>query len=259
MTKAATFVCRVLGVAFVATGLAAFVFGEDHDRYHNAIHFVTGLIALVVGFAPSRSAAKIFCLAFGVGYLTLGGIGFAAGRPGSEYVWDLHVMHLDLADHVFHLVLGSVVLVGGLLGSWNGALRIQRNRAAKGDPVWSGARRTVVGSLVAAAVGVVTMMLSGVEFMTSIPPGLLILLLPAGLVAFAPWRWTPMVAALGGLFIVVGYFPSGSVAELLEPGPPGALAGLWLQFVGAGVAVIAGIIATRRNYRSAQEASSGAL
>jgi hypothetical protein len=253
MTKLATITCRALGILFVAIGLATFVFGEQTDRYHNVMHFVTGLIALVAGFAGSRSAARIFCLAFGVGYLALGSLGFVAGRPESEYLWDLRVMHLDAGDHVFHLVLGSIVLLGGILGSWSGPQGIERKRATKGRSERPGASRIVVASLVAAAVGVATMIVSGVEFTTSLPPGLLILLLPAGLVAFGPWRWTPIVATLAGLFIVVSYFPSGSAAALFEPGRLGIFAGLWLQFVGSAVAVVAGIVATKRNYRSARQ------
>jgi hypothetical protein len=90
------------------------------------------------------------------------------------------------------------------------------------------AARLTVCSLVAASIGVVIMMISGVDFRTTIPPGLFILLLPAGLVAFGRWRWTPTIATLAGLFIFVSYFPSGSAARLLDRGQFGVFVGLWL-------------------------------
>jgi len=107
---------------------------------------------------------------------------------------------------------------------------------------------TVV-SLAIAATGVVLMMIAGVEFTTTIPPGLFILLVPAGLVAFGRWRWTPPIAALASLFIVVSYVPSGSLVRLFAPSPPGAFIGLWLQLVGALVAWVAATIAAVQGYR----------
>ena len=116
-------------------------------------------------------------------------------------------------------------------------------------PLPLAARLTVV-SLVAAAAGVVMMLTSGVEFQTTVPPGLFILLVPAGLVAFGRWRWTRPLAALAGLFIFVSYFPSGSAVRLLDPSQFGVFVGLWLQFLASLLAVVAGFVATIRNYRA---------
>jgi hypothetical protein len=101
------------------------------------------------------------------------------------------------------------------------------------------AARLTVDSLVAAAAGVVLMMIAGVEFTTTIPPGLFILLVPAGLVTLGRWRWTLLLATLAGLFIAVSYVPSGSLVRLVEPSPPVAFIGLWLQLVGSFVAAVA--------------------
>jgi hypothetical protein len=92
------------------------------------------------------------------------------------------------------------------------------------------------------------MMISGVDFRTPIPPGLFILLLPAGLVAFGRWRWTLIVATLAGLFIFVSYFLSGSVARLLDLSRVGELIGLWLQLLASFVTVVAGMVATIQSY-----------
>ncbi len=112
------------------------------------------------------------------------------------------------------------------------------------------AAKLTVFSLVAAAAGVVMMMISGVDFRTTIPPGLFILLIPAALVAFGRWRWTPIIATLAGLFIFVGYFLSGWVVRLLDLSQFGALIGLWLQFLASFITVVAGSIATIWNYRA---------
>jgi hypothetical protein len=114
MTKIAKIVCQILGVLFFVSGLGAFVFGEDVDWYHNLLHFVTGLIALYFGFAGSLSAAKGFCLAFGVGYLAFGILGIAMGNPAINRLWEVGSMRLSLGDHIFHIVLGSIILAGGI-------------------------------------------------------------------------------------------------------------------------------------------------
>ena len=108
-------------------------------------------------------------------------------------------------------------------------------------------RLTVVALLVATA-GVVIQIVSGVDFPT-IPPGLFILLIPAGLVAFGRWRWTPVIATLAGLFIFVSYFLSGSTVRLLDLSQFGAFVGLWLQFLAVIVTAVAGMVATMQNYR----------
>jgi hypothetical protein len=52
---------------------------------------------------------------------------------------------------------------------------------------------------------------SGIPF-PRIPPGLVILLAAAALVAFAPWWWIPAVGAVVGLFLTVGFVVSGGDA-----------------------------------------------
>jgi hypothetical protein len=112
----------------------------------------------------------------------------------------------------------------------------------------SRAARLTVAALLVAAFGFAIQIFSGIEVPT-IPPGLVILLVAAGLVAFLPWRWVPVVSALAGLFLFVGFFASGAVIVLLDPGRIGVLVGAWIQFLALIVAAVAGIIATTRNYR----------
>jgi hypothetical protein len=62
-------------IGFVAPNLL----GAHLTPAHNVVHIVSGLIALYLGFAGTLSAAKTFCLVFGVVYLALGILGMALG------------------------------------------------------------------------------------------------------------------------------------------------------------------------------------
>lgn len=101
----AVWTCRVLGVLFTVAGVVTFVAGDSADFAHNSIHLVSGLAALGFGFTTK---ARAFAVVFGGAYLTLGAVGLA--------LKELHVgpLHLMTGDHVFHVVLGSVVLLAGL-------------------------------------------------------------------------------------------------------------------------------------------------
>ena len=206
---------------------------------------------MIVGVSRHRLAARIFCVVFGAGYLAFGALGFLLGDPQSDRLWHVGVLHLAQAEHLFHLVLGGVVLAAGLLTA---APRPLADDTLRG-PGPGAAHGVGVSSLIVAAAGVVTMALSGVDFTTTIPPGLLILLVPAGLVALGRWRWPPILAVAAALFIVVSYLPSGAAAALLDPAASGAFLGLWLQFAGASVALVAGTITLVRTYRAAPKAA----
>jgi hypothetical protein len=118
-------------------------------------------------------------------------------------------------------------------------------------PALSGAGKLNVAGMVVAAAGIVVQIASGSELFPTIPPGPIILLAGAALVALGPWRWTPVVGVVVPLFVVVGgivaAFVSGSfVDQLTDPGPVGVFAGSWLQVLGEVTALVAGIVATRR-------------
>ncbi|MBA3473422.1 MAG: hypothetical protein H0T57_09405 [Rubrobacter sp.] len=113
----------------------------------------------------------------------------------------------------------------------------------------SSSDKLTVTALLVAATGFVIQIVSGVDVPT-VPPGLVIMLVAAGLVAFLPWRWMPVVGAAVGLFLLVGFFASGAVGSLLEPSQLGVFVGAWVQFLAVIVAVVAGIAATIQNYRT---------
>jgi hypothetical protein len=111
----------------------------------------------------------------------------------------------------------------------------------------SPAGKVTVAALLVAAAGFAIQIVSGVDVPT-VPPGLVIMLVAAALVAFGPWRWTPVVGVVVGLFLLVGFFASGSVASLLAPDRLGVFVGAWVQFLAVIVTVVAGILAVQ-NYR----------
>ena len=113
---------------------------------------------------------------------------------------------------------------------------------------------TVVGLVVAAA-GILTQYFSGVEGFPTIPPGPIILLVAAAVVAFGPWRWAAAVGVAASLFVLVGGTIAtivnwGSRAPLSNPAEVGGFVGSVIQFLGVIIALMAGIVATRQNYRT---------
>jgi hypothetical protein len=112
--------------------------------------------------------------------------------------------------------------------------------------------KVTVAALLLAAAGFVIQIVSGVDVPT-VPPGLIILLVAAALVAFGLWRWTPVVGIVVGLFFLVGFFASGSVGSLLEPSQLGVFVGAWVQFLAVIVAVVTGTAATIQNLRTYRE------
>lgn len=111
-------VCKILGVVLLLVGVIGFakqdLLGAHLGPAHNVVHIVSGAIALYFGFAGTLSAAKTFCLVFGVVYLALGILGFALGT-GEDTMWMVGPLHLGTADHGIHGLLGVVFLAGGLL------------------------------------------------------------------------------------------------------------------------------------------------
>lgn len=112
--------------------------------------------------------------------------------------------------------------------------------------------KLTIACLIVAATGVLIQIISGHPY-PKIPPVFFILLIPASLISFVPWRWTPISAVLAGIFLTTGLFLSGASNRLLDLQNPGDSAGLWIQTLGALGALIAGCIATYKNFRSRQK------
>jgi uncharacterized membrane protein len=115
----------------------------------------------------------------------------------------------------------------------------------------SPAASLTVAGLLAAAAGIVIQIASGADYPT-IPPGLVILLAAAGLVALATrWRWTTIVGVIVSLFLLVGgALAPQARAQLGDPAQVGVFIGTVIQLLALVVALVAGVAATRQLYRT---------
>ena len=109
-----------------------------------------------------------------------------------------------------------------------------------------GALVIVVGLVVAAA-GIMIQYVAGVDYPT-IPPGPIILLAAAAVVAFGRWRWSPIVGLVAVLFLSIGgviaTIAGNAYSETLgDPGAAGGFAGGVIQIAGLAIALPAGIVA----------------
>ena len=111
----------------------------------------------------------------------------------------------------------------------------------------SSSGKMTVAALLVAAFGFAIQIFSGVEVPT-VPLGLVILLVAAGLVALSPWRWAPAIGIVVGLLMFVGFFARGAVSNLSDPSRFGVLVGAWIQFLAVIAVIVAGGVATTRNY-----------
>ena len=115
-------VATILGVVFLLVGLLGFVMphalGAHLSLLHNIIHLVSGAISLWLGLKGTPSAARNFCIAFGAVYLLLGVAGFVLGT-GADRMFAVIPGQLELGtvDHVIHVALGVVYLIGGFMTS----------------------------------------------------------------------------------------------------------------------------------------------
>jgi hypothetical protein len=117
-------------------------------------------------------------------------------------------------------------------------------------PTGNRARSVLVVGLVVAALGTLGEYLTGVPGFPVVPPGPIILVVAAVVVALLPWRWAPAVGLVAALFILVGALVSGvPLTLLLTPGVVGQFLSALVQFVGLLVAVGAGVVALTRAVR----------
>ena len=122
-------IAKLLGIVLVLVGLIGFVVGASADPMtpnfigthlttsHNLVHIITGAIALYFGFAATLSAARLFCIVFGAVYALLGVAGFLLGT-GPDRMFEALAslgLHLGTMDHLVHILLGVVFLIGGFL------------------------------------------------------------------------------------------------------------------------------------------------
>jgi hypothetical protein len=124
----------LVGIVFLLVGIAGFVLpnllGTHLSLAHNLVHLISGAVAIYFGTAASLSAARSFCILFGIVYGLLGVAGFLLGGPGTVTIAGMDGMsdarlfkvipgqlELGTMDHVVHILLGVIFLIGGLTTS----------------------------------------------------------------------------------------------------------------------------------------------
>jgi len=105
-------------------------------------------------------------------------------------------------------------------------------------------RARLVLGLLGGALGIAILWAAGVEFPVVVPPGLVILLVGAALVAGFRRRWADGVGGFLGLFVIVGFVLSGVNGEGFDNllGQNGAYVALGqaVQLVGVVTAALSG-------------------
>ncbi|HEX6083693.1 MAG TPA: DUF4383 domain-containing protein [Thermoanaerobaculia bacterium] len=111
-------VATILGIGFLLVGIVGFIaptiLGMHLTLAHNIVHLVTGAVSLWLGLKGTASTARTFCIVFGLVYLLLGVAGFVMGT-GDEKMLELLPGQLMFGrmDHIVHVLLGAIYLIGG--------------------------------------------------------------------------------------------------------------------------------------------------
>lgn len=113
-------VAKILGLVLLLVGILGFTtvlapLGAHLNPAHNAVHIASGVIALYFGFAATMSAARAFNLVFGAVYLLLGVCGYLLGDAGNMRMLHVGPLQLGNMDHLIHIVVGALFLIGGLM------------------------------------------------------------------------------------------------------------------------------------------------
>ncbi len=113
-------ISTILGIIFLVVGLLGFMapnlFGMHLTTTHNLVHVISGIIALYFGTRATLEGARSFCIVFGIVYGLLGLAGFLFGGSDNRMLTVIpNQFELGTMDHVVHIILGAMFLVGGLV------------------------------------------------------------------------------------------------------------------------------------------------
>jgi hypothetical protein len=126
-------IAKIMGVVFILVGILGFLapglLGMHLSLAHNLVHLISGALALYFGYSATLAAARLFCIIFGVVYALLGVAGFLLGHSGAHTVASVPAHGQDSSlfaalpgnlefaspDHLVHILLGIVFLIGGFL------------------------------------------------------------------------------------------------------------------------------------------------
>lgn len=108
----------VLGVILLLVGVVGFAFEDTLlwfgiNSVHNWVHILSGILALIAGWAAGGSYARTYNQVFGIVYLLVAILGLA----GVVFVMDL--LNLNTADNLLHLAIGLVTTCVGFFAKSN--------------------------------------------------------------------------------------------------------------------------------------------
>jgi len=115
----------VFGVVFVLVGILGFVPNPlvgmeaifETDMLHNVVHILFGVI-LIVAAKKSPAASSLWLIILGAVYLVLAVLGFMMVPDEGEL---LGLVHVNMADHWLHIVLGVALVAAGFLSKKSAA------------------------------------------------------------------------------------------------------------------------------------------
>lgn len=113
-------------------------------------------------------------------------------------------------------------------------------------------------TLLVAAGGFVAQMIAGVTDTPTIPPGLVVIVVAAAVVAFSSWQLAPLIAVAASVFNLVAFVAVGAVDRLDETSPVLGFVGTWLMLLALIIAGVAGALATLTTRHTSTEPPSAA-
>ena len=123
-------VAVAMGLIFLLLGAVGFIRpgfeGMHLSLAHNLSYVVSGTVSLYFGLARSVTVCRLFGFVFGGGYTLLGLLGLLFGTPAQSAVEGTSAdarlliliptsLELGTSDHIFHLVIGLVFLIGAVI------------------------------------------------------------------------------------------------------------------------------------------------
>jgi hypothetical protein len=122
----------IYAVLFLIIGILGFMPKTTPNGYlmgifqvnivYNALHFITGIIALLVSFISARASAAFFKV-FGIVYLFLAALGILLHG-------NLVFVHSNSSDAIFHLVLAAIAFYFG----FGKETKVGRKKSVKESP-----------------------------------------------------------------------------------------------------------------------------
>lgn len=115
MSLSAKPIVMVLGVVYTTVGLLGFVLPSPLlgifavNTPHNIVHLLLGIPGIDAAYS---GMSRIYCQVVGVVLLILAVLGFLLS-DGQGML--LGILHLNLADHLLHLVSGAVLAYFGFM------------------------------------------------------------------------------------------------------------------------------------------------